>query len=150
MRKKKCPLNISFFMKDEWRSFATSLISLGIGNKTNDFLIKKMISQNIAERPLNTTSILKNFKSFIKLLYQKEWRQNNNKKENQNNYLRAATSQTEEKLLTLQLIHQIHSSQLGKSTLFLNSNFYKNKFANTYMSYEILTIIFVINTLKLF
>ena len=67
-----------------------------------------MIAQNIAEKPLNATSILNNFKSFIKLLYQKEWIQNINKKKNQNNYLRAVISQTEEKLLTLKEIHQIH------------------------------------------
>ena len=67
-----------------------------------------MTSQNIAEKPLNTTSILNNFKSFIKLLYQKEWTQNINKKKNQTNYLRAVISQTEEKLLTLKEIHQIH------------------------------------------
>ena len=30
-----------------------------------------MISQNIAERPLNITSILNNYKSFIKQVYQK-------------------------------------------------------------------------------
>ena len=35
-----------------------------------------MISQNKAERPLNITSILNNFKSFIKQVYQKEWTQN--------------------------------------------------------------------------
>ena len=67
-----------------------------------------MISQNIADKPFNTTSILNNFKSFIKLLYQKEWRQNINKKKNQTNYLRAVISQKEEKLLTLKEIQQIH------------------------------------------
>ena len=67
-----------------------------------------MISQNIAEKPLNRTSILNNFKSFTKLLCQKEWTQNINKKKNQNNYLRAVISQTEEKLKTLKEIHQIH------------------------------------------
>ena len=39
-----------------------------------------MISQNKAEKPLNITSILNNFKSFIKQVYQKEWPQNINKK----------------------------------------------------------------------
>ena len=62
----------------------------------------------MAEKPLNIISIPNNFKSFIKLLYQKEWGQNINKKKNQNNYLRAVISQTEEKLLTLKEIHQIH------------------------------------------
>ena len=34
-----------------------------------------MISQNKAEQPLNIKSILKNFKSFIKQVYQKVWGQ---------------------------------------------------------------------------
>ena len=67
-----------------------------------------MIFQNITERPLNISSILNNSKSFIKLLYQKEWTQNINKKKNENNYLRAVITQTEEKLLTLKEMHQIH------------------------------------------
>ena len=58
-----------------------------------------MISQNRAERPLNITSILNNFKSFIKQVYQKEWRQNINKKKEQNNYFRAGISQKVEKTL---------------------------------------------------
>ena len=61
-----------------------------------------MISQNIAERPLNITSILNNFKSFIKQVYQKEWMQNINKKKGQNNYFRAEISQKEEKQPTLE------------------------------------------------
>ena len=60
-----------------------------------------MISQNKAERPLNITSILNNFKSFIKQVYQKEWRQNINKKKEQNNYFLARRSQNVEKVLTL-------------------------------------------------
>ena len=60
-----------------------------------------MISQNIAERPLNITSILNNFESFIKEVYQKEWAQNIKKKLDQNNYFRAKISQKEQKLLTL-------------------------------------------------
>ena len=60
-----------------------------------------MISQNRAERPLNITSILNNFKSFIKQVYQKEWRQNINKKKEQNNYFRAGISQKVENVLTL-------------------------------------------------
>ena len=52
-----------------------------------------MTSQNIAENPLNITSILNNFKSFIKQVYQKEWTQNINKKKDQNNYFRAEISQ---------------------------------------------------------
>ena len=52
-----------------------------------------MISQNIAEKPLNITSILNNFKSFIKQVYQKEWKRNIKKKKYQNNYLRTEISQ---------------------------------------------------------
>ena len=48
-----------------------------------------MITQNIAERPLNITSIIKNFKSFIKQVHQKQWTQNIKKKKDQNNCLRA-------------------------------------------------------------
>ena len=66
-----------------------------------------MVSQNIAERPLNITSILNNFKSFIKQVYQKEWRQNINKKKEQNNYFRAGISQNVEKVLTLKQKKQI-------------------------------------------
>ena len=66
-----------------------------------------MISQNIAERPLNITSILNNFKSFIKQVYQKEWRQNINKKKDQNNYFRAEISQKEEQLLKLKVKNKI-------------------------------------------
>ena len=66
-----------------------------------------MISQNIAERPLNITSILNNFKSFIKQVYQKEWRQNINKKKDQNNYFRAEISQKEEQLLRLNVKKKI-------------------------------------------
>ena len=67
-----------------------------------------MISQNKAERPLNITSILNNFKSFIKQVYQKEWRQNINKKMEQNNYFRARIRQNAEKVLTLKEKNQIH------------------------------------------
>ena len=59
------------------------------------------MSQTKAERPLNITSILENFKSFIKQVYQKEWRQNINKKKEQNNYFRAGISQKVENVLTL-------------------------------------------------
>ena len=60
-----------------------------------------MISQNIAEKPLNITSNLNSFKSFIKKVYQKEWRENIDKKKEQNNYFRTEISQKVEKLLTL-------------------------------------------------
>ena len=66
-----------------------------------------MISQNIAEKPLNITSILKNFKSFIKQVYQKEWTQNTKKKKDQNNYFRTEISQKEEVLLTLKGIKRM-------------------------------------------
>ena len=64
-------------------------------------IYKIMIFQNIAERPLNITSTLSNFKSFIKQVYQKEWAQNINKKKRQNNYFRAENVQKKEKILTL-------------------------------------------------
>ena len=67
-----------------------------------------MISQNKAERPLNITSILNNYKSFIKQVYQKEWRENINKKKEQNNYFRARIRQNAEKVLTLKEKNQIH------------------------------------------
>ena len=60
-----------------------------------------MISEDIAERPLDITSILKSFKSLIKTVYQKEWRQNINKKKEQNNCFRTGISQKVEKVLTL-------------------------------------------------
>ena len=66
-----------------------------------------MISQNIAERPLNITSILNNFESFIKQVDQKKWTQNIKEKKDQNNYFRAEISRKEEKLLTLKEKKQI-------------------------------------------
>ena len=68
-----------------------------------------MISQNTAERPLNITSILNNFESFIKQVdkKKKKWTQNINKKKDQNNYFRAEISRKEEKLLTLKEKTQI-------------------------------------------
>ena len=59
------------------------------------------MSQNKPERPPNITRNLDNFKSFIKEVYQKEWRQNINKKKEQNNYFRAGISQKVENVLTL-------------------------------------------------
>ena len=58
-----------------------------------------MVPQNIAERPLNITSILNNFKSFIKQVYQKHRTQNINKKKDQDNYFRAEIGQKKEQLL---------------------------------------------------
>ena len=66
-----------------------------------------MISQIIAEVPLNITSILNNFKSFIGKLYQKEWTQNIKKKKDQNNYFTAEISQKEQQLLKLKVKKKI-------------------------------------------
>ena len=57
------------------------------------------MSQNEAERPVNITSNLDNFKSFIKKVYQKEWRQNINKKKEQYTQFRAGINQKVEKTL---------------------------------------------------
>ena len=66
-----------------------------------------MISQNMAERPLNITSILKSFKSFIKQVYQKKQTQNIKKKKNENNYFGAEINQKKERVHTLKYIKQI-------------------------------------------
>ena len=66
-----------------------------------------MIPQNIAERPRNITSILNNFKSFIKQVYQKRRTQHLNKKKDQNNYFRAEISQKDEQLLRLKIKKKI-------------------------------------------
>ena len=60
-----------------------------------------MISQIKAEVTLNITSILNNFKSFIKKVYQKEWTQNIKKKKDQNNYFRGERIQKKQQLLRL-------------------------------------------------
>ena len=62
-----------------------------------------MISQIKAEVTLNITSILNNFKSFIKKVYQKEWTQNIKKKKDQNNYVRAEISRKQQQLLSLKV-----------------------------------------------
>ena len=66
-----------------------------------------MVPQNIAESPLNITSILNNFKSFIKQVYQEHLTQNINKKKDQNNYFRAEISQKEKQLLRLKVKKKI-------------------------------------------
>ena len=66
------------------------------------------MSLNKAERLLHRTSILNNFKSFIKQVYEKVWRQNINKKKEQNNYFRAGISQKVEKVLTLKEKRKIY------------------------------------------
>ena len=60
-----------------------------------------MIPQNIPEKLLNITSILNNFKSFIKQVYQKHRTQHLNNKKDQNNYSRAEIRQKDEQLLGL-------------------------------------------------
>ena len=66
-----------------------------------------MIPQNIIERHLNISSILNNFKSFIKQVYQKQRTQDLNSKKHQNNYFRAEISQREKQLLRLKLKKKI-------------------------------------------
>ena len=66
-----------------------------------------MISQIIAEVPLNITSILNNFKSFIEKVYQKEWTQNIKKKKDQNNYFTVEISQKRQQLLKLKVKKKI-------------------------------------------
>ena len=60
-----------------------------------------IISQYIAQVLLNISSILNNFKSFIKKVYQKEWTQNIKKKKDQNDYFRAEISKNKQKLVRL-------------------------------------------------
>ena len=67
-----------------------------------------MASQNIAESPLNITSILNNFKSFIKEVYQKFRTQNITKKKNQKNYFGAEISHKEEQLFRLKVKQKIY------------------------------------------
>ena len=66
-----------------------------------------MAPQNIAKIPLNITSILNNFKSFIKQVYQEHLTQNINTKKDQNNYFRAEISQKEKQLLRLKVKKKI-------------------------------------------
>ena len=55
-----------------------------------------MVPKDITERLTNISSILNNFKSFIKQVYQKHQTQNIDKKSNQNNYFRPEISQKED------------------------------------------------------
>ena len=66
-----------------------------------------MVHQNIAERPLDIASILNDFKSFIKEVYQKYRTKNINKKMDQSNYFRAEISKKEEQLLKLKVEKKI-------------------------------------------
>ena len=54
-----------------------------------------------AERTINITSILHNFKSLIKQVYEKKCTQKCKKKMDQNIYFRVDLNQRQEKLLTL-------------------------------------------------
>ena len=62
-----------------------------------------MVPKNIAERLLIITSILNNFKSFFKQVYQKHRTQNISKKKDQNNYFRAEISQKKQQLHRLKV-----------------------------------------------
>ena len=66
-----------------------------------------MISQYIPEVLLNISSILNNFKYFIKKVYQKEWTQNIKKKKDQNDYFRVQISKNEQQLYRLKVKKKI-------------------------------------------
>ena len=65
-----------------------------------------MISESIAERPLNINTILNNFKYFMKQVYQKQWQENVHQKEDQNNYFGEEITQEDQKLLAMKEIKQ--------------------------------------------
>ena len=109
-----------------------------------------MISRNVGERPLNITSIISNFKSFIKQVYQKEWTQNINKKKYQNNISEQKIVKRSKSNLHLNRKSILTFHNRDNLLFFLKTDFLKSKFANTFMFYEKLEIIFDINTLKLF
>ena len=58
-----------------------------------------MVPKNIAESSLNISSILNNFRSFIKKVFQKKWTQSIEKKKDQNGYFREEISKREQQLL---------------------------------------------------
>ena len=62
-----------------------------------------MVPRNVAESPLNITSILNNFKSCIKQVYQKFQTQSITKKKNQKKYFLAEINHKEEELLRLKV-----------------------------------------------
>ena len=66
-----------------------------------------MEPKNIAESPVNITSILNNFKSFIKQVYQTLRTQNIIKKKDQKNYFWAEISHQKEQLLRLKVKKKI-------------------------------------------
>ena len=84
-----------------------------------------MISQNIAETLINITTMLNRFKSFIKKVYEKEWRRNINKKKEQNNCFRKGISQKVEKVLTLEKKSALIFNSRKNLLFFLNSIFIK-------------------------
>ena len=66
-----------------------------------------MLPKKKKKSPLNITSILKNFKSFIKQLFQKEGTQNSKKQKDLNNYYRAEISKKEQQILRLKVKKKI-------------------------------------------
>ena len=66
-----------------------------------------MVLQIIPQRLLNITSILNNFKSFIKQVFQKHRTQDLNQKKDQNNCFRAEITQREEQLLRFKVKKKI-------------------------------------------
>ena len=67
-----------------------------------------MVPKDIPERLINISSIIKNFKSFIKQVDQKHRTQIVHKKKDQNNYFRAEISKKQEQLLRLQVKKMIY------------------------------------------
>ena len=82
------------------------------------WFIKQVLSKNIAKRTLNITSILNNFKSLIKRVYQIWCSPEFNKKKFENNYFRAENVQRWKELLTLKRKKQIWLSIIGKFYIF--------------------------------
>ena len=108
-----------------------------------------MISQNIEEGPLNITSILNNFKSFIKQVYQIKWAQIL-----QRNLIKIIISEKKKVKSSKSYLHLKIKSRMtfnnGESLIYFKYNSYQRQFRNTYNSYKKLAIIFDIKTLKLF
>ena len=73
-------------MQEVWSAYAWQ-------SETNDWFIKLALSQNIAERPLYISSILKNFESLIKPVYKKGYTHKLKEKKDQINYFRPETRQ---------------------------------------------------------
>ena len=75
--------------------------------ETNDWFINIWYPKEIAESPLGISSILNNFKSFIKQVHQKDRTENITKKKDQKNYFRAEISHKKEQLLRLKVKKKI-------------------------------------------